>query len=89
MKQQRVRTRRYTVTLGHTCDHADLTRREVSAAGLSELLSLLHDHGSAALVCPGCGPTGMTVISVNVILDERDLTERLGIFAEELLGAIA
>lgn len=89
MNTQPARTRRYTVTFAHVRDHADHTRREVSAASLTGLLHLLYADESDALRCSGCGSAGMSVHEVEVILDEQDLTRRLGVHAEELLAATA
>lgn len=89
MNTQPARTRRYTVTLAHVRDHDEHTRREVSAASLTGLLRLLHADTGDDLRCPGCGSVGMSIHAIGVILEEQDLTRRLGEHAEELLAATA
>lgn len=89
MNTQPARTRRYTVTLAHVHDHDEHTRREVSAASLTGLLHVLHADEGEALRCPGCGSAGMSIHAVGVILEEQDLTRRLGVHAEELLAVTA
>lgn len=80
-------SRRYVVMLEHSCGHTSPASAEVSAHSLTDLLRLLHNTQRNELTCSQCGPTGMSVQSIKVILEEDALTERLGAFANELLPA--
>lgn len=82
-------SRRYVVSLTHSCGHHSPTSGEVSAHSLTDLLHLLHQTDNTDLACAHCGPEGMSVQSVRVILDEDTLSERLGDYADQLLSPVS
>lgn len=81
--------RHYVVSLQHRCDEYASTEpsaHDVAASNLPELLRILRAGGRPELACPMCGPGGMKVSSVNVVVEEANLRQRLGPFAGQLLA---
>lgn len=82
--------RHYVVSLQHRCAErvtGDPSAHDVAAANLTDLLRVLRSGGDPDLTCPQCGPGGMSVTSIKVVVQEANLRERLGPFAGQLLAA--
>ena len=89
MKTPTASARHYVVSLQHRCAEKSSTApsaHDVAAANLPQLLRLLRAGGNPDLTCTFCGPQGMAVASIRVVVGEADLRERLGPFAGELLA---
>lgn len=84
--------RHYTVSLQHRCDEfvsAAPSAHDVAAASLPALLRLLRTGDCPELTCTQCGPQGKAISSIEVVVQEANLRERLGPFAGQLLTATA
>lgn len=90
MSMSMASARHYTVSLQHRCDEhvsSAPSAHDVAAASLPQLLRLLRSGGRPELECPHCGPRGMEISSIQVVVEEADLRHRLGSFAGQLLPA--